>query len=58
MVKVDKTANFEMLKKPVLLGPEQFTSNHRPHVEQFEKKKISLNLEKIYKDKVSKFYRF
>ena len=54
MVKVDKSATIEMLKSPMLLGPEQYTSNHRPNVEQFEKKKISLNLEKIHKDKVTK----
>jgi hypothetical protein len=50
-VKVDKSANIQMLKNPVLLGPEQYSANHRPITEEYERKRTSINLDKIHKDR-------
>jgi hypothetical protein len=50
-VKVDKSANIQMLKNPVLLGPQQYSASHKPQSEEFERARISLNLNKIHQDR-------
>jgi hypothetical protein len=50
-VKVDKSANIQMLKNPVPLGTAQLTSKHAPHEQSYEKMRTRINIDKIYKEK-------
>jgi len=50
-VKVDKSASIEMLKNPVLLGPKQYSSSHRPITDEFQRGRSSLNINLVHQDK-------
>jgi len=52
-IKVDKTANIEMLRNPVPIGSETLRGEHTPKTQEYEKFRTQMNINNVYKDKIN-----